>query len=130
MKNQLDSIEEIMLMGPGPSCVSPEVYQALSKPTIGHLDPKFISIMDEIKQLLRQLMKTRNRLPMLNAVKVPDGVDEAVVRKQLLDEHKIEIGAGLGPLADKIWRIGIMGHTAGKENIDRLMTALRSVLKS
>lgn len=371
MTNQLDSIEEIMLMGPGPSCVFPEVYQALSKPTIGHLDPKFISIMDEIKQLLQELMKTDNRLtipvsgtgsagmetcfvnlvepgddvliikngvfgmrmedvagrlganvdvvefewgtpvipekvkekldkksytivgivhaetstgvrnpveevakllegtdtlylvdtvtslggipvkadewnvdamysgtqkclscppglspitfsdravdklknrktkvpnwyldltmivnywegnsrayhhtapinmlyglyqslvnilteglenvfdrhmevhrqladnldsigiemfvdkdfrlPMLNAVKVPEGVDEAMVRKELLEEHKIEIGAGLGPLAGKIWRIGIMGHTARNENIDRLMKALRAVLKS
>jgi len=369
MKNQLDSIEEIMLMGPGPSCVFPEVYQAVSKPTIGHLDPGFISIMDEIKQLLCQVMKTENRLtipvsgtgsagmetcfvnlvepgddvliikngvfgmrmedvagrlgadvdvvefdwgtpvipekvkeklngksytivgivhaetstgvrnpvdevakllegtdtlylvdtvtslggipvkadewnvdamysgtqkclscppglspitfsdravgklknrrtkvpnwyldltmivnywegssrayhhtapvnmlyglyqslvnllneglenvfnrhmeahlqlvdsldsvgiemfvdrecrlPMLNAVKVPEGVDEAMVRRQLLEEHKIEIGAGLGPLAGKIWRIGIMGHTARKENIHRLIKALRAVL--
>ena len=70
------------------------------------------------------------RLPMLNAVKVPEGVDEAMVRKELLEEHKIEIGAGLGPLAGKIWRIGIMGHTARNENIDRLMKALRAVLKS
>ena len=48
MNNKLDALCEILLMGPGPSCVPPEVYTALSKPTIGHLDPQFISIMDEI----------------------------------------------------------------------------------
>jgi len=370
MKNQLDTIEEVLLMGPGPSCVSPEVYQALSKPTIGHLDPKFISIMDDIKVLLQQVMNTKNRLtlpmsgtgsagmetcfvnlvepgddvlilkngvfgmrmedvasrlganvdvvefewgtpvvpekvkeqldkkdyslvgivhaetstgvrnpvaevaellkgkdalylvdtvtslggipvesdawnvdamysgtqkclscppglspitfsgraveklknrktkvpnwyldltmiinywegstrayhhtapvnmlyglyqclanivdeglenvykrhmeshlelvksfkilglemlvdeeyrlPMLNAVKIPDGVDEALVRKKLLEDYNIEIGAGLGPLAGKIWRIGVMGHTARKENIDRLIGSLIEIFK-
>lgn len=62
MKNQLNSIEDVLLMGPGPSCVHPSVYEALAKPTIGHLDPKFIQIMDEIKQYLQQLMNTQNRL--------------------------------------------------------------------
>jgi alanine-glyoxylate transaminase/serine-glyoxylate transaminase/serine-pyruvate transaminase len=57
------------------------------------------------------------RLPMLNAVKVPDGVDEATVRTRLRKEHNIEIGAGLGPLAGKIWRVGLMGHSARPENV-------------
>jgi alanine-glyoxylate transaminase/serine-glyoxylate transaminase/serine-pyruvate transaminase len=65
---------------------------------------------------------------MLNAVCVPDGVDEAAVRTRLRAEHKIEIGAGLGPLAGKIWRIGLMGHTARPENVDRLLGALRACL--
>jgi alanine-glyoxylate transaminase/serine-glyoxylate transaminase/serine-pyruvate transaminase len=69
-----------------------------------------------------------DRLPMLNAVTIPAGIDEAVVRRRLLDEHRIEIGAGLGPLAGKIWRIGLMGHTARRENVDRLLAALDSVL--
>jgi alanine-glyoxylate transaminase/serine-glyoxylate transaminase/serine-pyruvate transaminase len=65
---------------------------------------------------------------MLNAISVPKGVDEAGVRKRLLQEHKIEIGAGLGPLAGKIWRVGLMGHTARTENVDRLLRALGAVL--
>ena len=68
------------------------------------------------------------RLPMLNAVRVPEGVDEAGVRTRLRSEFKIEIGAGLGPLAGKIWRIGLMGHTAREENVDRLLEALRAIL--
>ena len=69
------------------------------------------------------------RLPMLNAVRIPEGVDEAAVRKELWEEHDIEIGAGLGPLAGKVWRIGVMGHTARPENIDRLLAALRKSCK-
>ncbi|MEM7393829.1 MAG: alanine--glyoxylate aminotransferase family protein, partial [Verrucomicrobiota bacterium] len=66
------------------------------------------------------------RLPMLNAVVVPDGVDEADVRSHVLNEHEIEIGAGLGPLAGRIWRIGLMGHTARPENVERVLAALKS----
>jgi alanine-glyoxylate transaminase/serine-glyoxylate transaminase/serine-pyruvate transaminase len=62
MHNKLHSIEKPLLMGPGPSCVSPQVYEALSKPTLGHLDPEFISLMDEIKEFLKQLMQTQNVL--------------------------------------------------------------------
>ncbi len=68
------------------------------------------------------------RLPMLNAVTIPDGVDDAAVRTHLLEKHHIEIGGGLGPLAGKIWRIGLMGHTARKENVDRLVKGLKEVL--
>lgn len=67
------------------------------------------------------------RLPMLNAVSVPERVkDEAKVRALMLKEHDIEIGAGLGPLAGKIWRIGLMGHTARPENVKRVLEALGS----
>lgn len=62
MKNLLDDIKEILLMGPGPSCVPPEVYKALSSKTLGHLDPYFIKIMDEIQVLLQKIMNTRNQL--------------------------------------------------------------------
>jgi alanine-glyoxylate transaminase/serine-glyoxylate transaminase/serine-pyruvate transaminase len=65
---------------------------------------------------------------MLNSVNVPEGVDEAAVRSTLLREYKIEIGAGLGPLAGKIWRVGLMGHTARQENVDRLLEALKTIL--
>jgi alanine-glyoxylate transaminase/serine-glyoxylate transaminase/serine-pyruvate transaminase len=69
------------------------------------------------------------RLWSLNAVKVPAGVDEAGVRKRLLDEFNIEIGAGLGPLAGKIWRVGLMGSGSTAENITRLTSALGKVLR-
>jgi alanine-glyoxylate transaminase/serine-glyoxylate transaminase/serine-pyruvate transaminase len=68
------------------------------------------------------------RLWSLNAVAVPAGVDEAGVRKRLLDEHGIEIGAGLGPLAGKIWRVGLMGSGSTRENIARLTGALQPLL--
>jgi alanine-glyoxylate transaminase/serine-glyoxylate transaminase/serine-pyruvate transaminase len=77
---------------------------------------------------LSLLVAPSARLPMLNAVRVPEGVDEAAVRSRLRSEFKIEIGAGLGPLAGKIWRIGLMGHTAREENVDRLLRALGTIL--
>ena len=73
---------------------------------------------------LDMLVDPGSRLPMLNAVKIPDGADDAAVRNALRKEHKIEIGAGLGPLAGKVWRIGLMGHTAREENVDRFLNAL------
>jgi alanine-glyoxylate transaminase/serine-glyoxylate transaminase/serine-pyruvate transaminase len=77
---------------------------------------------------LELLVDKPYRLPMLNAVKIPQGVEDAAVRSALRSKHKIEIGAGLGPLAGKIWRIGVMGHTAREENVERLLGALRDVL--
>ena len=68
------------------------------------------------------------RLPNLNTVLIPQGVDDAAVRKELRQNYKIEVGAGLGSLAGKIWRIGIMGHTARKENVDTLLAALKKIL--
>ena len=58
--NKLDNIDSTLLLGPGPSTVSPNVYEALSVKTIGHLDPRFIEIMDEIKELLRIAFRTNN----------------------------------------------------------------------
>lgn len=68
------------------------------------------------------------RLPMLNLVTVPEGMDEAKLRNRLLNEFRIEIGAGLGVLAGKVIRIGLMGHTAQEENVDRLLCALKACL--
>ncbi|WP_262694762.1 pyridoxal-phosphate-dependent aminotransferase family protein [Kordiimonas aquimaris] len=64
------------------------------------------------------------RLPQLNTVNVPEGIDEAKVRSRMLSDHGIEIGAGLGPLAGKVWRIGLMGNSARPESVDRCLTAL------
>jgi alanine-glyoxylate transaminase/serine-glyoxylate transaminase/serine-pyruvate transaminase len=77
---------------------------------------------------LQLIVPEAERLPQLNAVAVPDGVDEARVRNRLLEEHGIEIGAGLGVLAGKIWRIGLMGYSSRSDNIVRCLAALGSVL--
>lgn len=68
------------------------------------------------------------RLPQLNAVSVPAGIDEAAVRTALLKDHNLEIGAGLGSMAGKIWRIGLMGYGAREENVTKCVSAMRSVL--
>jgi alanine-glyoxylate transaminase/serine-glyoxylate transaminase/serine-pyruvate transaminase len=68
------------------------------------------------------------RLWTLNAVRVPDGIDEAAVRKHLLTEFNIEIGAGLGSLAGKIWRVGLMGASSSPQLIILLLGALESAL--
>jgi len=68
------------------------------------------------------------RLPQLNAVRVPAGVDEAALRRRLLDEFGLEIGAGLGVFAGQVWRIGLMGHSARPANVALCLAALGRVL--
>jgi len=68
------------------------------------------------------------RLPQLNSVTIPDGVDEAAVRTRLLNDFNLEIGAGLGALAGKVWRIGLMGHSSRNENIFLCLSALEAVM--
>lgn len=70
------------------------------------------------------------RLWTLNAVRVPDGVDEAAVRTRLLDEFGIEVGAGLGPLAGRIWRVGLMGAGSTLSNILLFLSAFERVLRA
>lgn len=69
-----------------------------------------------------------DRLPQLNSVTIPEGVEDAAVRSQLLNEFNLEIGAGLGALAGKVWRIGLMGHSSRAENIILCLSALEAVL--
>ena len=69
-----------------------------------------------------------HQLWQLNAVRVPEGVDEAAVRKRLLTDFNIEVGAGLGPLKGKIWRIGLMGETSNLTNVCACLSALGSIL--
>ncbi len=69
-----------------------------------------------------------HQLPMLNAVAAPDGVDEAAVRKRLLDEHRIEIGGGLGAFKGRAWRIGLMGCSASEGHVQALLTAMKKLL--
>ncbi|MGE0667259.1 MAG: alanine--glyoxylate aminotransferase family protein [Sphingomonadales bacterium] len=74
------------------------------------------------------LVPEGSRLPQLNAVKVPDGVDEAAVRAHVLQRYGLEIGAGLGALAGRIWRIGLMGQTAQRSSVALCVEALRDAL--
>ncbi|MES9966057.1 MAG: alanine--glyoxylate aminotransferase family protein [Sedimenticola sp.] len=74
------------------------------------------------------IVKEEERLPQLNAVSIPGGVDDAAVRSRLLNEFNLEIGAGLGDLAGKVWRIGQMGHASRAENILLCVAALEAVL--
>ena len=69
------------------------------------------------------------RLPTLSTAALPGSLDEAAVRRQLLLEEGIEIAGGLGPLAGKVWRIGLMGESSRPENVGRLLTALKSLLR-
>jgi alanine-glyoxylate transaminase/serine-glyoxylate transaminase/serine-pyruvate transaminase len=69
------------------------------------------------------------RLPMLNAVKIPEGIDEGAVRRQLLEQYNIEVGAGLGDFAGKVWRIGLMGCSCTQNHVNILVAALRKIMK-
>lgn len=77
---------------------------------------------------LSLVVAEQDRLPQLNAVSIPEGVDDAAVRSALLNEFDLEIGAGLGALAGKVWRIGLMGYGANPTNVRRCLTALEVVL--
>ena len=68
------------------------------------------------------------RLPQLTSIKVPSDIDEASVRKSLLEDYNIEIGAGLGELAGKVWRIGLMGYSSNEENINKCVSALKEII--
>jgi alanine-glyoxylate transaminase/serine-glyoxylate transaminase/serine-pyruvate transaminase len=67
-------------------------------------------------------------LPMLNAVATPAGVDEAAVRRRLVNEYSIEIGAGLGAFKSKAWRIGLMGESSSERHVNTLLDALKAIL--
>ena len=68
------------------------------------------------------------RLPQLNVVQVPDGVDEARVRGRLLEEYQLEVGAGLGALAGKVWRVGLMGYSCNLNNVLLCVGAFETIL--
>ena len=74
------------------------------------------------------LVAPEYRLPMLNAVKIPAGFDDAIIRSRLLNEYNIEIGAGLGEFAGKVWRIGLMGESCNLNHINMLISALKQIM--
>jgi alanine-glyoxylate transaminase/serine-glyoxylate transaminase/serine-pyruvate transaminase len=77
---------------------------------------------------LKMLVPVQHRLPTLTVVIVPEGIDEADVRRRLLDEYNIEIAGGFGAFKGKVWRIGLMGYSSRKENIVLLVSALSRIL--
>ena len=77
---------------------------------------------------LKFVVPEADRLPQLNAIAVPEGVDEAAVRGLLLSDYQLEIGAGLGAMAGKVWRIGLMGHSSNPGNVRLCLNALDDVL--
>lgn len=78
---------------------------------------------------IKYLVEEKSRLPQLNTIIIPDHiVDEAAIRAKLLNDHNLEIGAGLGALAGKVWRVGLMGHSASQENVDKCLKAFKAVM--
>lgn len=87
-----------------------------------------LRLRDGLQRLgFKFLVPEQDRLSQLNAVLLPERVkDEAAIRNRLLQKHHLEIGSGLGPLAGKVWRIGLMGHTARQENVDFCLQAIEA----
>jgi len=79
---------------------------------------------------LSMLVPEAERLPMLNAICIPEGVEDAKVRRALLNDFGIEVGGGLGDLAGKIWRVGLMGLASCRKNVLLFLTALETILKA
>jgi len=79
---------------------------------------------------LSMLVPEPERLPMLNAIRIPEGADDKRVRAALLNDFAIETGGGLGPLAGKVWRVGIMGYSSCRRNVFLFLSALETVLRA
>jgi len=79
---------------------------------------------------LTMLVPESERLPMLNAIRIPEGADDLKVRRALLNDFGIEIGGGLGALQGRIWRVGLMGHSSCKTHVLLFLTALEGILKA
>jgi alanine-glyoxylate transaminase / serine-glyoxylate transaminase / serine-pyruvate transaminase len=112
------------------------LYEALREVAMEGLDARWARHLDAGRYLqdgvrergLELLAEPDHQLPQLTAVRVPEGVDAKRVQTALLREHGIEIGGGLGPSAPSMWRIGIMGHNARRDIVDRVLGALDVVL--
>ncbi len=112
------------------------LHQALSEVLEEGLEPRFARHKAAAQQLIREfqplgftpLVTESARLHPLTTLRFPEGFDEASVRSRLLDEYDIEIGAGLGPLAGQIWRIGLMGTNANRKSVEFLTACLKAVI--
>lgn len=89
-----------------------------------------IKLKEELESMgFEFLVAPEFRLPMLNAIKIPEGIDDAKIRSRLLNEYNIEIGAGLGEFSGKVWRIGLMGESCTQNHINLLISALKQILR-
>ena len=89
------------------------------------------ALVEGIKTMgLSMQVPESERLPMLNAICIPDGIDDVKIRRTLLNKFGIEIGGGLGEFAGKIWRVGLMGHSSRRKNVLFFLFALETVLKA
>lgn len=79
---------------------------------------------------LSMFVPDMERLPMLNTIRIPEAADDIKVRRMLLTDFGMEIGGGLGDLAGKVWRVGLMGHASAKKNVVLFLTALEAALKA
>lgn len=88
-----------------------------------------LSLKSGLNELgLELVVEQTYRLPQLNMVRIPIGVDDGLVRNRLLKEFNLEVGAGLGALAGKVWRIGLMGCGSSQKNVDYCLSSLKAVL--
>ena len=88
-----------------------------------------ILLRDGLQEIgINFLVNKEDRLPQLNTIFIPEGVNDAEVRYKLLNEYNLEIGAGLGSLAGKVWRIGLMGQSSNKKNIDYCLNSIAEVI--
>lgn len=88
-------------------------------------------LWDGLEELdLRLIVPEKHRLPTLTTVAIPEGVNDADVRGRLLNDYNIEIAGGLGAFKGKAWRIGLMGHSSNKQNVELLLAALSKLLRS
>jgi alanine-glyoxylate transaminase / serine-glyoxylate transaminase / serine-pyruvate transaminase len=86
-------------------------------------------LQEELPELgFRLVAQSGHRLPQLTSAWLPEGADDAALRKSLLEQHGIEVGGGLGEFAGKAWRIGLMGHSARDRSVTTLLGALGEVL--
>jgi len=79
---------------------------------------------------LSMIVPEPERLPSLNTIRIPEGVDDLRVRKSLLNDFHLEIGGGLGKFAGKAWRVGLMGHSSSRKNVILFLSALFSILNA
>ena len=95
-----------------------------------NLRPAISAVSALLTPIKNSLALSALSVSMLTTVRIPDGVDDAAVRKGLLNGFNLEIGGGLGPLKGKVWRIGLMGYSSTPENVLLVLASLEKMLAS
>ena len=118
--NTLYALHEALLM----------VYEEGLESTFERHRRNHLKLVTNLERIgCEMLVAPQHRLPQLNAVRIPEGVEDAPTRMRLLEEHGLEIGAGLGALAGRIWRIGLMGQASRADYVERCVDILEGELK-